>query len=239
MSDRRGPGVAPVRTRVGAPARLGLTLRSVALSPRAGFAAAIKTGDRRARAGERLPEGAAPYVLAAVGGAGAMVAWLKLGALAGWRSASSADFDSSVLAATLVLGALLSLAGQALWGVAAARALDALGSHARRRHLRLVWGASGLPQVFVLLVLLPGDLAIAGPASLTTDALGDPVATAWAAVSIALTAAAAAWSLWIFWRGVEVAGGLNWRRTAPVALLGPLATALWVVALALVAIAVA
>src|SRR5688500_1684020 len=50
-------------------ARLGLTLRSVLLSPHDGFAAALKSTERRSRAGRRPAEGLAPYVLAAVGGA--------------------------------------------------------------------------------------------------------------------------------------------------------------------------
>ncbi|CAN5566205.1 hypothetical protein BH24ACT26_BH24ACT26_00860 [soil metagenome] len=214
------------------PMRLGLTLRSVALCPRDGYAAAKRTGERRARAGERLPEGVSPYVLALVGGAAVMCLWLKVGALGGLRDATSAGIDGAVVASALVLGGLLSVAGQFLWGAAGPRLLLRLGGHARGRDLRLAWGASAFPLVGVLL-LLPLDLVLVGPSVFAIDPLSDSIATAWAALSIAVGVALAAWSLWLFLRGVEVASGLRLRRAAPAALLGTGGFALLVYAVAL------
>jgi hypothetical protein len=238
-SEPRAPAAraAGPHRRHSAPVRLGLTLRSVLLVPRDGFAAAIRTAERRARAGERLAEGTAPYVLAAAGGAGAMMAWLKVGALAGWRSAAAARLEPGVLPSAVVLGALLGVAAQLAWGAAGPPLAARLGGGARPRDLRLVWGASGLPQTFALAVLLPGDLVIVGPAAFTSDPLRDPVATMWAALSIALGLALVVWSAWIFVRGVEVATGLEWRRAIVMGLWGALCAGVLVAALTLVALA--
>ena len=63
-----------------------------------------------------------------------------------------------------------------------------------------------------LVLLLPLDLAIVGTDSFTTAKLGDSLATAWAAFSIALGICIAIWSLFLFVRGLEVAGGLGAKR---------------------------
>jgi hypothetical protein len=207
------------RHRAGASARLGLTLRSVALSPREGYAAALRTGERRARAGERLPEGTAPYVLAVVGGAAAMCLWLKVGALVGARDATAADTDGSLVAGAIALGGLLGGGGQLLWGALGPWLVGRFGGRARGRDLRLGWGASALPLVGVAL-LLPLDLALVGPAVFAADALGDSIAQGWAALSVALGVALAGWSAWLFLRSVEVAGDLRFVRAAGAALLG-------------------
>ena len=193
-----------------ASARLGLTLRSVILSPRDGYAAAKRTGERRARAGERLPEGFAPYVLSLAGGAAFMCLWLKLGALAGWRDARVARFDAGVIVAALLFGTVISLTGQVLWGVLGPKLIARLGGEARPRDLRLGWGAAFFPSVAVL-ALLPLDLMIVGRGVFSVDPLADPIATAWAAVSIAVGVALLAWSAWLFLRGVQVASALRMR----------------------------
>ena len=204
------------RHRAAAPTRLGLTLRSVALVPRAGYAAAFRTSERRARAAERPAEGYAPYVLALLGGVAAMALWLKLGGLAGWRG-GRASAGSDVLFAALALGAPLSVGAQFLWGAVGPPAAARLGGAAEARDLRLAWGASALPQAFVVLVLLTLDLAIVGPAAFAGAPLADPVARAWAALSLAGAGACAAWSSWLFVRGVEVASGLGLLRAAGLA----------------------
>ncbi|MFN2490772.1 MAG: YIP1 family protein [Actinomycetota bacterium] len=215
----RSRGDGPARRHAHASVRLGLTLRSVVLRPREGYAAAMRTGERRARAGERLPEGVTPYVLALAGGAAGMCLWLKFGALAGLRHARVADFDSGVLIAALLVGVVLGLAGQVLWGAVGSWCVARLGGRARARDLRLAWGASALPLVGVLVLLAP-DLILAGPGVFTIDPLGDAIATAWAALSIAVGIALAVWSLWLFVRGVEVASGLRLRRAVPAVLAG-------------------
>lgn len=194
-------------------ARLGLTLRSVLLSPHDGFAAAFRTADRRARAGRRPAEGISPYVLAAVGGAALMSLWLKIGALGGFREVCSNGYVAAFLAVALVLGGLLGLLAQLLWGGVGLPLLRSMRSdETSRGFLRLVWGASAFPQVVVLALLLPLDLLIVGTDSYTSGSLEDPVATAWAAFSIAIGISLAVWSLYLFVRGIEVAGGISFWK---------------------------
>jgi hypothetical protein len=200
------------KPRSNASARLGLTLRSVLLTPRDGFAAALKAAERRARAKSRPAEGFTPYVLAAIGGAGLMMLWLKLGALLGLREMSTTANIGTYIAASLVLGAVLGLIAQAVWGVVGPRAMRSFQTQVTGRDLRLVWGASDFPHVFALVLLLPLDLAIVGTDSFTTSKLDDSLATAWAAFSIALGICIAIWSLFLFVRGLEVAGGIGAKR---------------------------
>ena len=189
-------------------ARLGLTLRSILLTPTAGFSSALRTSERRSRAGRRPAEGWAPVVLTAIGGASLVSLWLKVGALIGLREVCTDARVVSYLVATLVLGSLLSLIAYAIWGAigpSVTRTLHGSGSSAG---LRLVWGAALLPQVFALVVLLPLDLAIVGTDTFTTSSLADPLSTAWAAFSIALSVSLAVWSLFLLVRGLEVVAEL-------------------------------
>jgi hypothetical protein len=141
-----------------------------------------------------------------------LLLWLKLGGLLELRSADSADFRWAYVAGAIVSGAVLGVLGQLLWGAIGGATARHLGGDARARDLRLVWGAAALPQVIALAFLLPLDLVIVGRETFTTDRLGDPVDTAWAALSIAAALSLAAWSLWIFVRGVQVASGIGTIR---------------------------
>ncbi len=190
--------VAPSRAR--ASAHLGSTLRSVLITPRRGFEGALARANERAEVGARPAEGVSPYVLAALGGATAMVLWLKVGSLIGARSVAQSDFRWSFLVAVTIGAALLALGAQALWGAIGSRLFETPA-----RDLRLVWGAAAFPQVGALAILLPLDLLLVGPATFTSTRLEDPVATGWAALSIALAISLAIWSLFLFIRGVEVA----------------------------------
>lgn len=221
------------RDRAGAPTRLGLTLRSVVLVPREGFRAAMRTSERRARAGERPAAGYAPYVLAAVGGAAVMALWLKLSALARVRAFPAEDTDRGLVIAALALGALLGLAGQAAWGALGPLLARRLGTPAEGRDLRLAWGAAVLPLAIATCALLPLDLLLVGPAAFATDPPADPVARAWAALSIALTLSAAMWSAWLFLRGVQVAADVRLRRAVVMASLVPVTAAALAAALLL------
>ena len=193
-------------------ARLGLTLRSVLLAPHDGFAAALKTADRRARAGRRPAEGISPYVLAVIGGGAFASLWLKVGALSGLREVCTDRFVAVNIAAAIVLGGILGLLAQAIWGAVGAPTIRSFRGETDRGALRLVWGASAFPQVAALVILLPLDLLIVGSDAFTTGALDDPLSTAWAAFSIALGISLAIWSLFLFVRGVEVAGGIGFWR---------------------------
>ena len=199
-------------------ARLGLTLRSVLLSPHDGFATAFKTAERRARAGRRPAEGLAPYVLAGVGGAVAMSLWLKIGAMSGLREVCGDDYIGLFIGVALAIGAVLGLVAQAVWGAVGPPTIRSLRGETSRGSLRLVWGASAFPQVAALLLLLPLDLLIVGVDTYTTGSLDDPLATAWAAFSIAIGISLAVWSLFLFVRGIEVAGGIGfWRAVGAAA----------------------
>lgn len=144
-----------------------------------------------------------------------MILWLKVGSLIGARSVAQSDFRWSFLIAVAIGAAALALAAQALWGVLGSRLLDTPA-----RALRLVWGASAFPQVGALAFLLPLDLLIVGPATFTSTRLDDPVATGWAALSIALSISLAIWSLFLFFRGVEVAADLDKNRALGATALG-------------------
>lgn len=199
-------------------ARLGLTLRSVLLSPRDGFTAALKTEGRRARIGRRPAQGWTPYVLAFLGGAAVASLWLKVGALAGVREICSPRYVTGHIVFALVLGGLFGLLGQALWGAVGSALATALHAEAGRGSLRLIWGAAHFPLVVGFLVLLPLDLLIVGRDTFTTSRLADPLSTAWAAFSIAVGISLAVWSLFLAVKGVEVASSVNaWKAIGMVA----------------------
>lgn len=193
-------------------AHLGATLRTVLLAPQAGFEAALRTCRRRARIGNVRPEGLAPYILAAIGGAAAALLWLKVSPLAGLRVSSQEHFRWSYLVAAALLGTALMLGAQFLWGVVGGRVLRAVGVAAEGRELRLVWGASAFPQVFALMVLVPMDLMIVGPEAYMNVRVEDPLSAGWAALSVALSLVLAGWSIWLFVRGMQAVAEVPVRR---------------------------
>lgn len=186
-------------------------MRSVLLAPKVGFEEAIGDLERKGR------EGRTPYVLAFVGGASLFMLWLKVGALMGIREVCDPPRLALYLFATGALGGLLMLFGQALWGAVGPRAARALHSDgATAAGSRYVFGLAAAPLVVALLVLLPLDLLIVGTETFTTDRLSDPLATAWAAFSIAAWMSAAVWGLYLLLRGFQAQTGLSAGR----ALLG-------------------
>jgi hypothetical protein len=196
-----------------ASARLGLTLRAVLLTPEVGFESAIKSANRRRRAGQRPAEGIYPYVLAATGGAASLLLWLKVGGLLSVREAPVESFRFAYLAVACALGGILGLCGQVLWSSLAAGA-SGVDRDSLKRDLRITWGAAALPHVVALAVLLPLDLAVAGPAAFATDPLKDSVSTAWAAFSIAVAAALAVWNVYLVARGTRVSLQIGPLRAA-------------------------
>jgi hypothetical protein len=202
-------------------ASLGRSLRSVLVAPADGFIATTSASQRRERAGESLPEGFAPYVLALTGGAALMVLWLKVGGLFGGREVGPAEFGALELVFALAAGAVLALLGQSLWGAVAPFVIRRLGGSIGMREARIVWGAAVFPQVLTMLALLPLDLIIAGPEIFATTRPGDSLATGWAAISVALCLALGAWSLSLFVRGLQVVAKLDLvRAVAALALAG-------------------
>ncbi|MGH2751259.1 MAG: hypothetical protein ACRDK3_10380 [Actinomycetota bacterium] len=211
-------------------ATLGRTLRSILVAPQQGFGAAVSAAQRRARAGEALPEGLSPYVLALAGGASLMILWLKVGGLLGGREVDPSEFGGTELVFALVTGAVLALLGQGVWGVAAPAIARALKGSVSGRDARIVWGASAFPQVLTLLVLLPLDLLIVGPEVFATTRPGDSVATGWAAISVSLCALMAGWSLTLFVLGMRRVAKLELLRA-----LGSMAAAAACLSLVIVA----
>jgi hypothetical protein len=208
------PGGATRTDRIRSSSDLGATLRSVLLSPERGYRGAMRVAIRRERAGRKPAEGIAPFVLAAAGGAGAMLLWLKLGGALGLRHAAGADFRWAYLLSAVVVGAVLGVLAQGVWGAAGPIVGRALGGDPKGADLRLVWGGASLPQVFALILLLPLDVSIAGPASFTDARFADSLSAAWASLSIAVAAALAVWSLYLFVRGTQVTTGLGLGRVA-------------------------
>ena len=193
-------------------AQLGATLRSVLVAPKAGFEAAARSAERRARLGDTPAEGYAPYVLSALGGASAMLLWLKVSVLAGLRVDSTVTFRWSFLVAAAVLGGILGLIAQFTWGALGKMLIERIGGEVTAREIRMVWGASAFPQVFGLVLLVPLDLIIVGPSTFTSAKLSDAVASAWAALSVAISLSLLVWSLYLFIKGVSVVSGIRLRK---------------------------
>jgi hypothetical protein len=161
-------------------------------------------------------------VLAAVGGAGVMLLWLKLGGALGLRRVAPADFRWSYVVVAIAIGALLGLLGQAVWSIAGTFLARALGGQARSSDLRLVWGGSSLPQVFAVIILLPLDLMIAGQATFTDARFTDSLSAGWASLSVAVAAVLTLWSLGLFVRGLQVATEMSLTRVVLMTLFAAL-----------------
>ena len=167
-------------------------------------------------------EGVTPFVLSLLGGASLSLLWLKIGALMGLREVCDASLITGYVVAAGVLGGVLMLVGQALWGAIGPRTARALGSDATPASSRVVWGLAATPLVVALVILLPLDVLIVGNGTFTTDRLADPLATLWAALSIAVWLSAAVFSLYLLMRGFQAQTKLSSGR----AWLGALAPCL-------------
>lgn len=195
------------------PARLGATVRGVLVSPGSAFVPAL-------RRVETSQEGTSTYVLAALGGAAAMLLWLKVRALVGFRSLAPSDFSWSYFVISLVAGAIVAVLAQVVWSfVGPAAGGPDSGSP---RSFRAVWALSAFPQVPALLVLAPIDLLLVGTQAFTASDTGDSVALAWLALSTAGAVSLAAWSAYVFAKGTHVATRATPRRTAGVVAAGVL-----------------
>lgn len=194
------------------------------LRPRDGFAQVLGVTEERRDQGYRTPEGAAPSVLAALGGAALMSVWLKLGGLLGVRTFASADFRWAYLLASLLIGAVVGVLAQLMWSVLAGLVARRLGRRVDQAELRTVWGAASFPLTFALFPLLLLDVALVGPASFTTERLGDPLSTGWAAISIAMGAALVIWWMYLLTRGFSATTAFSFGRSLPSLLVALLST---------------
>lgn len=185
-----------ISSRAGGSTDFGATVRGVIFSPGSGFVPAL----RRA---ETVAEGPSTYVLAALGGGAAMLLWLKVRGLLGFRKFPAAQFDWGVFVGALVLGAVIAVLAQTIWGFAGPRIGGAdAGSP---RSFRAVWSLSAFPQLPALLVLLPLDVLFVGGRAFTTDSAGDSVTAAWIALSTALSVSLGVWSAYVFVQGTRAA----------------------------------
>jgi hypothetical protein len=206
-SERSGSTRASARS--AASAQLGGTLRSILVSPEDGFRGAYAQTDRRHRLGARLPEGSAPLVMGACGGAALMLLWLKLGGMLNLRGIAPADFRWSYVIAAALGAAILGILAQCVWGPVGRVVLGRLDARTTAPRMRLAWGASALPQVFAVLILFPLDVMMTGRQMFTAERITDTFPAIWAALSVALSVSLAAWSGYLFWRGVETGSGAS------------------------------
>lgn len=210
-------GTTDTADRLTSSAHLGATLRSVLISPTAGFEAARRLIKKRTRSDSRPVEGYTPYVLSFAGGASLFVLWLKLSALFGLRDVAPTDFRWGFLLAGAVGAGILALAAQFLWGLLAP--LVAQTRDAAAGTFRLIWGAAAFPQLLALALLLPADILIVGPEAFTSGRPADSVSSAWAALSIALSVVLAAWSAALMVKGARVVTGSSRGRSLGACLL--------------------
>lgn len=197
MSARAAATGASGRRTPSQAAGAGATLRVVLFDPRRGFPAAV--GSRTEA------RGATSALLAALGGASTMLLWLKLGALAG-RGASVGEFRWGYLVASLAAGAVAGVIAQRLWSMALPRLVRSQAVALGPPRLRTLWGLASLPHALSMLVLLPVDSVVAGPAAFTTGRLTGPLPTIWTAISIAAGVSLACWSVYLFIVGTGSTG---------------------------------
>ena len=201
------------------------------LHPSRGFAEVLQVTEERRTQDFRTPEGAAPSVLAALGGAGLMTVWLKLGGLLELRTYAQDDFRWAYLGTALAVAAVAGILAQLMWSVLAAQVARRLGRRADQAELRTVWGAAAFPLAFTLFPLLLIDAIVVGPASFTTERLDDPISTGWAALSIAIGSALVVWWLFLLLRGFAAATGFRALRSVPAVAVAVLSAAGLVVGL--------
>ncbi|HEY7875983.1 MAG TPA: hypothetical protein VIG64_12770, partial [Actinomycetota bacterium] len=211
-SERSGSTRAAARS--AASAQLGGTLRSILVSPEDGFRGAYALADNRHQSGVRLPEGSAPLVMGACGGAALMMLWLKLGGLLGLRGIAPADFRWSYVVVAALGAAVLGALAQCVWGPVGRIALGRLGASTTAPRMRLAWGAAALPQVFALVILFPLDVMITGRRLFTAERITDTFPAIWGALSVAISVSLAAWSAYLFFRGVQTGSGASTSNVA-------------------------
>ncbi len=209
-------------------ARLGATLRSVLVSPAAGFSDYV--GEVESRPGKGR---AAAVLLGGLLGSSLWLLWQKVNGIMQLRE-SGCPFRWHYLVGVVVIGALLGMLCEVLWAQGAAFASKRMGGRGTASGFRLVWGAASLPHVGALLVLLPLDLLLVGTdayRAVETEATGGSV---WRALSVAFSLALVVWSLWLLFRGSQAVAQVSSRRAAWLTVLAVTSLALPVAILILV-----
>ncbi|MDQ4143576.1 MAG: hypothetical protein M3198_07510 [Actinomycetota bacterium] len=149
-----------------------------------------------------------PVLLSGLGGSYLVMMFLKLASLTGLNEVPR-DYEPwwGGLFLLLLAAAAGGAIGHALFGAAAAPLTARLGKTCSSRDLRTVWGVASFPAALAFALILVLDLLIAGrEAYAGLD--GDSMITGWAVASAVIGVSFGGWSLFLFVKGVEVAGGL-------------------------------
>lgn len=194
---------------------LGRRLRTVLVTPRAGFRSALR-GDVAAAAAS--PATAFMVLLA---GVSTMTLWLKVTSLVRLADRPASETTWDKVLPGLALGGVLGIAAYLIWARLAPHIARDDDPRLRDR-LRLAWAFSDFPLAAYALVILPLDLLFVGPEVFATDRPDATFARVWSALSVALLLSAAVWSVFLFIRGVEAA-----RPRSRTALVVSAAVAVW------------
>ena len=181
---------------------LGGRLRSVLMSPRSGFRSAMRDGVATRAARSPLTS-----FMVLLGGIATMALWLKVTGLAQVADRPSAEATWATVLPTLALGGLFGILAYISWSRYAPRMIQTGKAETMSERLKLVWSFADFPLALYAAVILPLDFLIVGPEIFSTDPVEGTFAMIWAGLSVALLVSAAAWSIYLFTRGVEAATG--------------------------------
>jgi hypothetical protein len=188
-------------------ATLGARLRNVLVSPRVGFTSALRKGGAQQATRSFLL-----VLVVLLDGVATMALWLKITGITQLAERTRAEASWGAVLAAVLLGAAFGAFGYLLWGWVGGKLIAQGDGGSSRDRLRLVWAFAVFPLAAYALVFLPLDLLLVGPEIFSTDRLDGSFAMVWAALSVAIGVSAAAWSGYLFWRGVEVVTGERGRR---------------------------
>lgn len=200
---------------------LGGRLRAVLLSPRTGFRGAMRNGGTAA-----ISHSPVAAFMVLLGGMTTMALWLKLTGLVQIADRPMSETEWGTVLPALGLGGILAVVAYIAWSRLASRFLGGSERGLSTDRLRVAWSFSDFPLAAYASLILPLDLLIVGPEIFSTDRLDGTFAMVWSALSVALLVSAAAWSVYLFVRGVEVAAGHREGAVFPLVFFA--AIAVWI-----------
>jgi hypothetical protein len=191
------------------PAHWGRALRTILISPRNGFAKALRLSrSDEGRGGRKV----LVPILSALGGAYLLLMFLKVRGLTGFRDITPSEFDWAPFTLALVVAALSGVLAHYLFGFAATPAASRLGRRCEPQDLRTVWGLAGFPVAVAFLLLLVLDIAIAGREAYSSVE-DNSLITGWSAGSLTVGLSLGLWSLYLFVKGLAVAAQTRISRS--------------------------